>query len=64
MCGEVREIERSGREIGRELFIAAQTVKTHTSQLYVRLGARNAAHAVALGYQAGILTVDDAGSTS
>lgn len=50
-------------EIGRALYIGEGTVKTHTTRLYARLGARNAPHAVALGYQRGILTVD-AGSVS
>lgn len=42
-------------DIGRALHLAESTVKAHVSGLYRRLGARNAAHAVALAYEQGIL---------
>lgn len=43
--------------IGRELFISADTVKTHCTRLYRKLDAVDRAHAVAIGYQRGILTL-------
>lgn len=43
----------SAEEIGRELFISENTVKTHLKRIYKRLGAVNAAHAVALAYTHG-----------
>ena len=42
-------------EIGRELYVAEDTVKTHCRKLFKRLGARDRAHAVALGYELGLL---------
>lgn len=42
-------------EIGVRLFIATETVKSRTGALYALMGARNRAHAVAIGYQRGIL---------
>lgn len=42
-------------EIGQKLFIATETVKSRTAALYALVGARNRAHAVAIGYQRGIL---------
>jgi DNA-binding NarL/FixJ family response regulator len=38
---------RSNSEIGRELFISVGTVKTHTNNIYRKLGARNRAEALA-----------------
>lgn len=51
----------SGAEIGRALFIGEGTVKTHSTALYDKLGARNRCHAVALGYELGLLTAGDSG---
>jgi DNA-binding NarL/FixJ family response regulator len=45
----------SNRAIGEALFIAEDTVKTHARRLFRKLGARDRAHAVALGFRAGIL---------
>lgn len=45
----------SNGEIGRQLWISEDTVKTHARRLYRKLGARDRAHAVALGYQLGVL---------
>ena len=42
-------------EIAQECGISEFTVKTHLRHLYVKLGARNRAHAVALGVQHGLL---------
>lgn len=40
------------------------TAKTHTLSLYRRLGARNAAHAVAIGYQLGLFQTGRGGGES
>ena len=42
-------------EIAKECGISEFTVKTHLRHLYVKLGAKNRAHAVALGVQNGLL---------
>ncbi|NUP47299.1 MAG: helix-turn-helix transcriptional regulator [Catenulispora sp.] len=43
-------------EIARQLGIAPRTVASHMSRIYRALGARNAAHAVALAYGCGAIT--------
>ncbi|NGN62778.1 response regulator transcription factor [Streptomyces sp. A7024] len=45
----------SNREIARELFISEATVKTHLTHLYTKLGVKDRAAAVAVGYDRGIL---------
>lgn len=45
----------SNKEIGKFHYIAEDTVKTHARRLYRKLGAKDRAHAVSLGYQRGIL---------
>ncbi|MER6916140.1 response regulator transcription factor [Streptomyces sp. NPDC000594] len=45
----------SNREIARELFISEATVKTHLTHVYGKLGVRDRAAAVAVGYDRGIL---------
>ncbi len=40
---------RSNADIGRDLFLSEDTVKTHARRLFNKLGARDRAHAVALG---------------
>lgn len=42
-------------EIGQQLFVGEQTVKTHMRSLFKKLGARDRAHAVALAFQVGVL---------
>jgi DNA-binding CsgD family transcriptional regulator len=42
-------------EIGAELYLAKDTIKTTAKRLFKKLGVRDRAHAVALGYQLGIL---------
>ncbi len=42
-------------EIGRELFISEDTVKTHARRLFNKIGALDRAHAVALGLRGGLL---------
>jgi len=43
------------QEIAAALVLSVNTVGTHRRRLYRMLGARSAAHAVALGWQAGVL---------
>lgn len=47
----------SNRDIGQVLYLSEFTVKTHIGRLYRRLGARDRAHCVALGYERGLLEV-------
>jgi len=47
---------RSNGGIGRDLFLSEDTVKTHARRLFDKLGARDRAHAVALGLRHGLLT--------
>lgn len=46
---------KSNAEIGRELFVSEDTVKTHARRLFRKLRARDRAHAVAVGFRAGAL---------
>lgn len=45
-------------EIARRLYIADRTLKTDLKHLREALGARTTPHAVAIGYQRGLLTRD------
>lgn len=45
-------------EIAAALHLSTDTVKSHLRALYVELGAKDRAHAVALGYQRGLLKVN------
>jgi two-component system nitrate/nitrite response regulator NarL len=45
------EVSETARRLGRSL----DTVKTHRRRLYKQLGARNAAHAVAIADRMGLL---------
>ena len=47
---------RSNQEIGRQLFLSEDTVKTHARRLYSKLGAQDRAHAVALGLRQGLIS--------
>jgi ATP/maltotriose-dependent transcriptional regulator MalT len=46
-------------QIGRELHLSEDTVKTYARRLYANLGVRDRAHAVARGFQLGILAVGE-----
>lgn len=46
---------RSNGEIGRELYLSEDTVKTHARRLFRKLGAADRAHAVALGFRWGLV---------
>ncbi|MFJ5151443.1 response regulator transcription factor [Streptomyces sp. NPDC088353] len=52
------------RETAHRLHLSVDTVKTHKLRLYARLGARNAAHAVAIATRLGILPGAEAGGRS
>ena len=45
----------SNSEIGRELYLSEDTVKTHARRLYRKLGAADRAQAVASGFRWGLL---------
>jgi DNA-binding NarL/FixJ family response regulator len=47
---------KSNAEIGRELYVSEDTVKTHARRLFRKLGARDRAHAVAAGFRAGLVS--------
>lgn len=42
-------------EIAEKLYLSHETVKTHASSVFRKLGARNRAHAVMLGVRCGVL---------
>jgi DNA-binding NarL/FixJ family response regulator len=46
---------RSNAEIGRELYVSEDTVKTHARRLFRKLCARDRAHAVAAAFRAGLV---------
>jgi DNA-binding NarL/FixJ family response regulator len=46
---------RSNAEIGRDLFLSEDTVKTHARRLFRKLGAADRAQAVAVGFRAGVV---------
>lgn len=46
----------TNREIGQELWLSEDTVKTHARHVFKKLGARDRAHAVAIGIRAGLIS--------
>ena len=44
------------REIGEQLFLSEETVKSHVRHLLAKLHARSRAHAVAVGLRRGLIT--------
>jgi ATP/maltotriose-dependent transcriptional regulator MalT len=55
---EILELIASGlsnREIAAQIFVSENTVKTHSSRLFDKLGARRRTQAVQLGKQAGLI---------
>ena len=46
---------RSNSEIGKELFLSEDTVKTHARRLFRKMGAADRAQAVAVGYRWGLV---------
>jgi DNA-binding NarL/FixJ family response regulator len=52
------------KAIGKQLYIAESSVKTHVRRLYHRLGASDRAHAVAIAYDLGLLRHGASGHTT
>jgi DNA-binding NarL/FixJ family response regulator len=46
---------RSNSEIGKELYLSEDTVKTHARRLFRKLGAADRAQAVAVGFRWGLV---------
>jgi DNA-binding NarL/FixJ family response regulator len=44
------------REIGRQLFISEETVKSHVRHVLAKLEARSRANAVAIGFRRGLIS--------
>ncbi|MCV2488460.1 response regulator transcription factor [Geodermatophilus sp. YIM 151500] len=47
---------KSNAQIGRELFLSEDTIKTHARRLFRKLGAKDRAEAVATGFRRGMMT--------
>ncbi|WP_084022578.1 response regulator transcription factor [Amycolatopsis thermoflava] len=47
-------------EIGRQIYISEDTVKTHARRMFRKLGVTDRAHAVAKGYETGLLSAVEA----
>lgn len=51
---------QSYEDIAETLEVSLDTVKSHMKRIFVKLGARNGAHAVGKAYRMGLLGGDDA----
>ena len=47
---------KSNAQIGRELYLSEDTIKTHARRLFRKLGAKDRAEAVALGFRRGVMS--------
>lgn len=47
---------KSNGQIGRDLYLAEDTVKTYARRLFRKLSVSDRAHAVAIGFRRGLLT--------
>ena len=47
---------KSNAQIGRDLYLSEDTIKTHARRLFRKLGAKDRAEAVATGFRRGIMT--------
>ena len=47
---------KSNGQIGRELYLSEDTIKTHARRLFRKLGVNDRAQAVALGFRRGLVT--------
>jgi DNA-binding NarL/FixJ family response regulator len=47
---------KSNSQIGRELFLSEDTVKTHARRLFKKLGVNDRAQAVACGFRRGLVS--------
>ncbi len=46
---------KSNGQIGRELYLSEDTIKTHARRLFRKLGAKDRAEAVATGFRRGMM---------
>ena len=54
----------ANREIGDRLYLSEETVKSHVRHLLAKLRARSRAHAVAVGFRRGLLSLNEPGRSS
>lgn len=54
----------SNGQIGRELNLAEDTIKTHARRLFRKLDANDRAHAVSIGYLCGLLRIPEGGGVA
>lgn len=47
---------QSNAEIGAELYLTEDTIKTHARRLFRKLDASDRAHAVAIAYRSGLIS--------